>query len=257
MLLYQQKSTPIREEMRIPEILKRSQNLEDVEVIDLTQEINTTGNSTGVSSLGFEDAPAVKKGACFPTYLYSEMEPTEVDRLPGEIDGTCWYRIKCSDKEYTEKTSDLRWLLMRTSSRIGLVGRRKVGSCLGSYICSNKNCSYLSTEGKPNEKLFDYLYKKKVCRSCGVFAAQKECHTHKLIEFNQLKGICDVYHYGEHTCLPKEDKRGNDDYINEQIKKYPNLAPKALQVQCVKEKVSQGDIKGAQEIGRKLADRKQ
>ena len=26
-------------------------------------------------------------------------------------------------------------------------------------------------------------------------------------------------------------------------------------MQCVKEKVSQGDIKGAQEIGRKLADR--
>ena len=80
----------------------------DVEVIDLTQEINTTGNSTGESSFGFEDAPAVKKGVCFPTYLYSEMEPTEVDRLPGEIDGTCWYRIKCSEKEYTEKTSDLR-----------------------------------------------------------------------------------------------------------------------------------------------------
>ena len=46
-LLDQQKSTPIREEMQIPEVLKRTQNLEDVEVIDLTQEINTTGNSTG------------------------------------------------------------------------------------------------------------------------------------------------------------------------------------------------------------------
>ena len=69
------------------------------------------------------------------------MEPTEVDRIPGEIDGTCWYRIKCSDKEYTERTSDLRWFMMRTNSRTGLVGRRKVGSCQGSYICSNKNCS--------------------------------------------------------------------------------------------------------------------
>ena len=61
---------------------------------------------------------------------------------------------------------------MRTSSRVGLVGRRKVGS----FICSNKDCSYLSTEGKPNEKIFDYLYKKKVCRSCGVFSSQKECN---------------------------------------------------------------------------------
>ena len=76
-----------------------------------------------------------------------------------------------------------------------------------------------------------------------------------MIEFHQLKGICDVYHYGEHICIPKEDRKGNDDYINEQIKKHPTLPPKALQVQCVKEKVSAGDIKGAQEIGRKLADR--
>ena len=255
MILDQQKTNPVNEEPHIPPTLTATQNLDDVEVIDLTQEINTTGNTTGESSFGFEDAPAVKRGVCFPTYLYSEMEPIEVDRIPGEIDGTCWYRIKCSEKEYTEKTSDLRWFMMRTSSRTGLVGRRKVGSCQGSYICSNKNCSYLSTEGKPNEKLFDYLYKKKVCRSCGVFAEQKECNARKLIEFHQLKGICEVYHYGEHNCIPKEDKKGNDSYISEQIKKYPNLPPKALQVQCVKEKVSQGDIKGAQDIGRKLADR--
>ena len=82
MLLDQQKSTPIREEMRIPEILKRSQNLEDVEVIDLTQEINTTGNSTGESSFGFEDAPVVKKGVCFPTYLYSERNLQKLTGYP-------------------------------------------------------------------------------------------------------------------------------------------------------------------------------
>ena len=236
MVLDQQKTTHVTEEPHIPPTLTATQNLDDVEVIDLTQEINTTGNTTGESSFGFEDAPIVKRGVCFPTYLYSEMEPIEVDRIPGKIDGTCWYRIKCSEKEYTDKTSDLRWFMMRTSSHTGLVGRRKVGSCQGSNICSNKNCSYPSTEGKPNEKLFDYLYKKKVCRSCGVFAEQKECNACKLIEFHQLKGICEVYHYGEHTCIPKEDKKGNDGYRSEQ--KYPNLPPKALQVQCVKEKVS-------------------
>ena len=50
----------------------------------------------------------------------------------------------------------------------------------------------------------------------------------------------------------KEDRKGNDDYINEQIKKHPTFyLQKQLQVQCVKEKVSAGDIKGAQEIGRR------
>ena len=60
---------------------------------------------------------------------------------------------------------------------------------------------------------------------------------------------------GSTPAFPGKTKEAMMIYINEQIKKYPNLAPKALQVQCVKEKVSQGDIKGAQEIGRKLADR--
>ena len=75
-LLDQQKSTPVREEMRIPEILKRSKNLEDVEVIDLAQEINTTGNSTGESSFGFEDAPAVKKPLCLLSNLLVQQNGT-------------------------------------------------------------------------------------------------------------------------------------------------------------------------------------
>ena len=161
LLLDQQKTTPVTEETQIPETLTRTKNLDDVEVIDLTQEINITGNTTGKSSFGFEDAPTVKREVCFPTYLYSEIEPTEVDRIPGEIDGTCWYRIKYTEKEYTDKTSDLRGFMMRTNSCTGLVGRRKVGSCQGSYIFSNKSCSYLSAEDKPNEKLFNYLYKKR------------------------------------------------------------------------------------------------
>ena len=112
----EENSRPAKEPIYIPEMIRKSKNFDaDVEVIDLTQEINTTGNTTGESSFSFDDAPSVKKGVSFPTYLYSKMEPTLVDKLPGEIDGTCWYRIKCSEKEYTEKSSDLRWFLIRTS----------------------------------------------------------------------------------------------------------------------------------------------
>ena len=96
----EENSRPEKEPIYIPEMIRKSKNFdEDVEVIDLTQEINTTGNTTGESSFSFDDAPSVKKGVSFPTYLYSEMEPILVDKLPGEIDGTCWYRIKCSEKE--------------------------------------------------------------------------------------------------------------------------------------------------------------
>ena len=51
------------------------------------------------------------------------------------------------------------------------------------------------------------------------------------------------------------DKRRNDDYILEQIKKHPNLTPKNLQIHCIKEKIDAGDVEGARSVSRKLADR--
>ena len=47
----------------------------------------------------------------------------------------------------------------------------------------------------------------------------------------------------------------HDDYICAQIKKYPNLTPKNLQVQCVKEKINEGDFQGARSVSRKLSNR--
>ena len=160
--------------------------MEDVEVLDLTttasasslvtdetsqegngftESADSTQETTSESSFGAEDFK-MKKGVSFPMHLYEGMEPEIVDQLPPEIDGIAWYRIKCTEKDYSSKTSDRRWLVMRTSSRVGLVGRRKIGSCQGSFICENPKCSFLSTEGRKNDKVFNYLFKKKVCRSC-------------------------------------------------------------------------------------------
>ena len=50
MVLDQQKRTHVTEEPHIFPTLTATQNLDDVEVIDLTQEINTIGNTTGESS---------------------------------------------------------------------------------------------------------------------------------------------------------------------------------------------------------------
>ena len=45
---------------------------------------------------------------------------------------------------------------MRTSSKKGLVGYRRVGTCNGSWECVNESCSYLSTEGKRNNWHFEF-----------------------------------------------------------------------------------------------------
>ena len=126
---------------------------------------------------------------------------------------------------------------------------------MGSFVCHNPSCSYLSTEGKKNEYKFEYMFKRRVCSSCGVFAEQMACGARKLVEFSHNTGYANVYHLGQHTCLPKVNTKEHDDYICAQIKKYPNLTPKNLQVQCVKEKINEGDIQGARNVSRKLSNR--
>ena len=194
-----------------------------------TQEVDTTGETD-------DDMPYMEKGVGFPIHLFSDMEPEEVDKVPGEINHKCWYRMKSTMKDYLEKSSDRRHFLMRTSSKKSLVGKRKTGYCQGSFVCENKKCSFLSTEGKKKDKMFNFLFKNRTCRACGMFASQTKCTAIKMIQINQLEGILDVYHLGEHTCTPKEDRKKNDDFILEQIQKFPNLPPKQLQVHCIKQK---------------------
>ena len=88
-----------------------------------------------------------------------------------------------------------------------------------------------------------------------MFASQTKCTAMKMIQINQLEGVLNVYHLGEHTCTPKEDRKATDDFILEQIQKFPNLPPKQLQVHCIKQKVESADIRGAKEVTQKLADR--
>ena len=255
----------------VPSYFKNMAGMEDVEILDLTttrpsididensQDTNYSANSTqdinSTEEISCDEVPTMKKGVPFPMHLFIGMEPVEVERIPPEINNLCCFKIKCPEKEYAERSSDRRWFQMNTSSRVGLLGKKKTGKCQGSFYCDNEKCSYLSTEGKQNEKHFNYLFQRKTCRACGVFASKRECPAGKMVEYNRQKGTLEVYHYGEHTCIPKEDRKANDEFILQQIKKYPNMHPKQLQVHCIKEKVDSADITGAQEVTKKLADR--
>ena len=198
------------------------------DTIDSSQD-NTLDLSDLLGPEGSEAVPTINRGNYFPLGMFSEMEPIEVDQLPHEVDGMKW----C----------------------VNFDGIKKVGKCLGSFVCHNPLCSYLSTEGKKNEYKFEYMFKRCVCSSCGVFAEQMACGARKLVEFSHNTGYANVYHLDQHTCLPKVNTKEHDDYICAQIKKYPNLTPKNLQVQCVKEKINEGDIQGARNVSRKLSNR--
>ena len=92
---------------------------------------------------------------------------------------------------------------MRTSSKKGLVGYRRVGTCNGSWECVNESCSYLSTEGKRNNWHFEFRNSTRCCYSCGTFASQVPCGARKLVQFSLGSEIAQVYHIGSHKCTLK------------------------------------------------------
>ena len=92
----------------------------------------------------------LRSGTAFPTKLFHSVTPKVVNFLPPNIDGNKFFHVKCNCRNWNKKVQDRRWIYMRTSSKAGLNGIRKVGTCLGSWECVNDNCSFLSTEGKRN-----------------------------------------------------------------------------------------------------------
>ena len=123
----------------------------------------------------------LRPSTIFPTMLFRDVRPKKCNFLPPNIDGNKYYKVKCTAKNYTKKTSDRRWFVMRTSSKTGLYGIRKTGHCHGSWICANKKCSFSKTEKKPNSWHFEYRGGSRACYSCGTYAAQVPCQARKLI----------------------------------------------------------------------------
>ena len=88
----------------------------------------------------------LRPSTIFPTFLFRNVKPKRCNFLPQNLDGNKYYKVKCTIKNYSKKTSDRRWFYLRTSSKAGLNGIRKVGTCKGSWQCTNTSCSFLKTE---------------------------------------------------------------------------------------------------------------
>ena len=89
--------------------------------------------------------PKIGRGNYFPTQMFEDLTPEEVPHIPKHIDGFVFYKVKTDYNNWTKKTSDLRYFNMRTSSKSGYHGYRKIGKCEGSWVCKNPNCAFKST----------------------------------------------------------------------------------------------------------------
>ena len=51
----------------------------------------------------------LRPSTIFPTFLFRNIKPKRCNFLPQNIDGSKYFKVKCSIKNYSKKTSDRRW----------------------------------------------------------------------------------------------------------------------------------------------------
>ena len=92
----------------------------------------------------------------------------QVDEIPWDIDGDHVYELPATQNNYMQKYVDGRWFVLKDSTRKGLDGIRKIGSCRGSVFCTRGDCPKLTAEGVVNtidfKKLGHNMY---ACNLCG------------------------------------------------------------------------------------------
>ena len=92
---------------------------------------------------------------------------------------------------------------MTSSLKVGYHGKRKIGTCQGSWVCENKNCFFrsISAENQPNRvnwTTFQGQKNLKMCNICGHIVEPEGCRACKLVDFNPFTKIATVYHLGTH-----------------------------------------------------------
>ena len=197
----------------------------------------------------------LRPNTVFPVHLFSRCTPKKVQFLPPNIDGLKVYRVSCTAKDIVKKTTDRRWFYMRTTSKSGFRGIRKVGTCMGSWSCQNPECSFLKTEKTRNTTHFEYKAGSRACYSCGQFAAQAPCGARKLIQHSFGSDHADVYHFGYHECELKQEVANDRDYTKEWVKKYPGLSFRDLKTTVIQTFLDDHNTLGAKMAAERITYR--
>ena len=93
----------------------------------------------------------IRRGKAFELSMFNNVTPQKVDHLPHNIDGLKVYFINIAeDEDHKKKYVDGRYFKLTNTTRKGFEGDRKIGKCLGNYICHNPECPFLKEAGHPN-----------------------------------------------------------------------------------------------------------
>ena len=176
------------------------------------EDVNCDGenlNSDSMSSV-FSDSSATSTSRVKPRKheknsldeeRMSKVTVEHVESIPWDINGDKIYELPATEENYMKKYADGRWFTLKNSTRVGLNGFRKVGSCQGSFICIKPDCPKLTTENSVNTIDFKCVGSKAFeCSSCGYLAKKVYCGCIKVVEFDKDRGTLKYYHQGLHIC---------------------------------------------------------
>ena len=201
-----------------------------------------------------EKKPKHKK-KCINYVKFAHMDSVLVEEIPWDVDRDQKYRIECEEDEFIDKAKDGRWFEMHTSSRKGLIGKRKAGSCQGSLMCENNTCPKLLSEGIPNTNEFTKDSGVDVCKCCGYYVYRVYCGVRKIIEFDREANMMTVIYEGKHNCRPKPNRRKKLDEIRNITKNDSSVrTPADARRQVIKNLLAKGKVAEAVRVSRQMDD---
>ena len=134
--------------------------------------------------------------------LFIGLQHDVFDRMPWKTIGNKIYAIKCSEDYWWDKQIDGYHWKFTKSSQVGLNGIWKFGTCRGSFICKNDNCTKYTTENVCNQINLQKNFNGHTCKSCGFYVYREFCGCVKVTEFDRDTNVFTIYHQGTHTCNP-------------------------------------------------------
>ena len=140
---------------------------------------------------------------------------------------------------------------MHTTSCKGFSGIRRIGTCLGSFVCRNDQCPFVLTshDHKPNKVSWCVPRGKRHLRTCNIYdhIVQREgCGAKKLVEYDSLCKIATVYHLGEHICWMCIDNRDRNDMLRRKIEEKKLSGPaKQVSINEISHLIDDGDMDAA------------
>ena len=204
-------------------------------------------------------AHGLQKGDGFPEYFFYNEQPQLVESIPDDIDGLQWYMMESTGTSWIEQIRDRRYFNMRTSSRAGFFGRRKLGWCQGSFVCVNDRCNFrrTSAKGERNKNYWTIKRDRKTrqCKTCGCVAEREPCGARKMVEMDFVRRRCNVFHVGKHSCTLQPPNFYRRTTVGAALKGLAGkIPPRELQTMMVRDRVEKMDWKGARQVARDWTD---